>query len=207
MLTILSRNLSTIVLSALLLAASVTTADAQLSQIEPTWNTPVGFIQASTAYISAPKGFIDFCKRHPEDCKPAPISRPTLNTNRMRELNVTNMDVNDTYAYNTDLPGRDIWQYPTDGYADCEDYALTKRRHLMDLGWPASSLLITIVEKKAETVPAWRIHAVLTVRTAQGDYILDNELSPAVSWDKAERLYKFIMMQSPQNPILWTRIN
>lgn len=177
----------------------------------PSWERPVGFINTSLnapTYVPAPKGFLNFCTRHPEDCAQHPIAPlPTLNAARMRELNLTNMDINDTYQFNTDLPGRDIWQYPTDGYADCEDYALTKRKHLMDLGWPPSSLLLTIVEKKSETVPAWRVHAVLTVRTAQGDYILDNELSPAVPWHTAARLYDFIMIQSPTSPKLWTRIH
>lgn len=179
----------------------------QTRHLPHTWERPIGFIHTS-GYAPTPKGFLDFCTRHPDDCAQTQITPPLkLNTARMRELNVTNMDINDTYQFNTDLPGRDIWQYPTDGFADCEDYALTKRKHLMDLGWPPSSLLITIVEKKAETVPAWRIHAVLTVRTAQGDYILDNEIRPAVPWHTASRLYDFIMMQSPENPKLWTYVN
>lgn len=181
-----------------------TSASAQSRHMQPVWETPVGFIRTST-YTSAPKAFLDFCQRHPADCKSSPIAPPSLNAARMRELNLTNMDVNASYTYNTDLPSRDTWQYPNDGFADCEDYALTKRKHLMDLGWPASSLLITIVEKKSEKISAWRTHAVLTVRTAQGDYILDNEISPAISWDKAAKLYNFVMMQSPQNPKLWTR--
>lgn len=185
---------------------AATAAHGQNRHVEPTWNTPVGFIKTS-GYVTAPKGFVDFCKRHPDDCKPAPVKPPALNTARMRELNITNMDINDSYKFNTDLPGRDIWQYPTDGFADCEDYALTKRKHLMDLGWPPSSLLMTIVEKKGEKISTWRIHAVLTVRTDKGDYILDSELSPAVSWQAASRLYNFVMMQSPENPKLWTRVH
>ena len=28
------------------------------------------------------------------------------------------------------------WSYPDDGYGDCEDYVLLKRRMLMQAGWP-----------------------------------------------------------------------
>ena len=28
------------------------------------------------------------------------------------------------------------WNYPDDGYGDCEDYALEKRKLLMQAGWP-----------------------------------------------------------------------
>ncbi len=47
-----------------------------------------------------------------------------------------------------------------DGYGDCEDYALLKRKMLMQAGWPREALLMTVVrDKKGEG------HAVLTVKT------------------------------------------
>jgi len=160
------------------------------------------------AYASAPAGFMRFCKANPADCQPDTNPRYViLDAARMRDLNTVNMDVNDSLFFNTDLAGRDVWQYPIDGYADCEDYALEKRKRLMDLGWPASSLLITMAEKRSETVNAWRYHVVLTVRTAQGDYVLDNEIRPAVSWDKAARLYRFMLIQTPQDPQIWATVN
>ena len=52
------------------------------------------------------------------------------------------------------------WNYPDDGYGDCEDYVLLKRRMLMQAGWPREALLITVVrDKKGDG------HAVLTVKT------------------------------------------
>ena len=54
------------------------------------------------------------------------------------------------------------WNYPDDGYGDCEDYVLLKRRMLMQAGWPREALLITVVrDKKGDG------HAVLTVKTDQ----------------------------------------
>jgi predicted transglutaminase-like cysteine proteinase len=64
------------------------------------------------------------------------------------------------------------WTYPDLGMGDCEDYVLLKRRKLMELGWPQSALLITVVrDENGEG------HAILTVRTTRGDYILDNRQS------------------------------
>ena len=67
----------------------------------------------------------------------------------------------------------EVWSYP-DRVGDCEDYVLEKRRDLMQLGVPAGSLLITVVRQ-----PNGDGHAVLTVRTSNGDYILDN-LEPRI---------------------------
>ena len=62
------------------------------------------------------------------------------------------------------------WNYPDDGYGDCEDYVLLKRKLLMQAGWPREALLITVVrDKKGDG------HAVLTVKTDRGEYILDNQ--------------------------------
>ena len=62
------------------------------------------------------------------------------------------------------------WSYPDDGYGDCEDYVLLKRRMLIQAGWPREALLITVVrDKKGEG------HAVLTVKTDKGEFILDNQ--------------------------------
>jgi predicted transglutaminase-like cysteine proteinase len=64
----------------------------------------------------------------------------------------------------------DRWSYPDDGYADCEDYVLLKRRMLMQSGWPRETLLVTVVRSDKDEG-----HAVLTVTTDKGDYILDNQ--------------------------------
>ena len=61
------------------------------------------------------------------------------------------------------------------GAGDCEDYVLEKRRELMHKGLSASDLLITVVRK-----PDGEGHAMLTVRTDKGDFVLDN-LTDAVA--------------------------
>ena len=73
------------------------------------------------------------------------------------------------------------WNYPDDGYGDCEDYVLLKRRMLMQAGWPRQALLVTVVRDKQGDG-----HAVLTVKTDKGEFILDNqtEESPALVGDR-----------------------
>ena len=57
---------------------------------------------------------------------------------------------------------------PDDGYGDCEDYVLLKRRMLIQSGWPREALLVTVVRNERDEG-----HAVLTVTSDKGDYILD----------------------------------
>ena len=81
--------------------------------------------------------------------------------------------VNDTIKPMTDMEHWGVverWYYPDDGYGDCEDYVLLKRRMLMQAGWPREALLITVVrDKKGDG------HAVLTVKTDKGEFVLDNQ--------------------------------
>ena len=63
----------------------------------------------------------------------------------------------------------DVWALPTSGKGDCEDFALLKRKMLIERGWPVSSLAITV-----GATAQGEAHAVLTVSTDRGDYVLDN---------------------------------
>ena len=68
---------------------------------------------------------------------------------------------------------------PTDR-GDCEDYALLKQKLLIERGWPSSSLLMTVVrDEKGEG------HAVLTARTSQGDFVLDNKVEAVKLWNRS----------------------
>ena len=91
---------------------------------------------------------------------------------RMAELQQVNNHVNSTIVEVSDMQqyGReDVWTLPTSGKGDCEDFALLKRKLLVQRGWPASALSISLgMTAQGEA------HAVLTVATAQGDYVLDN---------------------------------
>src|SRR5262249_2263320 len=94
----------------------------------------------------------------------------------------------------------DRWDYAEDGYGDCEDFALMKRRMLMALGFPRETLLMTVVwDKRNEG------HGVLSVRTDRGDRVLDNQQKKVMSW--SETGYRFVKRQSAVDPNAWVYID
>jgi predicted transglutaminase-like cysteine proteinase len=73
---------------------------------------------------------------------------------------------------------------------------LLKRRILIQRGWPATALLITVVRDESNEG-----HAVLTVRTDRGDFVLDNKVNHVKAW--ADTPYTFVKRQSARNPLVW----
>ena len=151
-----------------------------------------------------PYGFVQFCERLPEECKPGPLEeqRFSASPERLVELDAINRGVNREIAPATDMEiygVAEYWTIPTTR-GDCEDYALLKRKRLMARGWPASALLLTVVrDEKGEG------HAVLTARTVQGDFILDNKVDEVKSWSRSR--YEFVMRQSYLNPNIWMTLD
>ena len=48
-------------------------------------------------------------------------------------------------------------------------------------------------------------HAVLTARTVQGDFILDNKVDEVKSWNRTR--YEYIMRQSYLNTMIWMSLD
>jgi predicted transglutaminase-like cysteine proteinase len=70
----------------------------------------------------------------------------------------------------------------------------------MERGWPASSLLMTVVrDEKNEG------HAILTARTTQGDFVLDNKNEEVRLWTQTP--YHYVMRQSYINPRVWVSLD
>ena len=102
-----------------------------------------------------------------------------------------NSKVNASVTYKTDLE-----QYGTpehwvvaNTFGDCEDYALLKRKLLLEQGWPNDRLGLIVC--KTETGEG---HCVLLVMTDKGNYILDNRYDWPVKpsqlpykWDKIQK--------------------
>jgi predicted transglutaminase-like cysteine proteinase len=149
----------------------------------------------------APIGWVEFCTENPKDCalESATATNTSAGARSWRELVRINKFVNDGVKPMTDLDHYGViekWAYPSDGYGDCEDYVLLKRRMLMDAGWPASALLITVVrDQKGDG------HAVLTVSTDKGDFILDNQNPVIRLW--SETPYRYVKRQSQNDPNVW----
>lgn len=150
-----------------------------------------------------PIGYLQFCRQNPGDCNSSRTmpQRYTLTPARLQELADVNDSVNRAIAPVTDkdLYGvAEMWTYPLDR-GDCEDYVLLKRRVLMDRGWPASSLLITVVrDTKGDG------HAVLTVTTSAGDLVLDNQESDIRFW--RDTPYDYLKRQSKSDPNAWVSL-
>lgn len=147
-----------------------------------------------------PFGFVHFCERMPSECVASFGNEPRFDASpvRLSELDHINRRINAAITPATDLELYGVaehWTVPTDS-GDCEDYALLKRQILMKRGWPASALLMTVVRDERGDG-----HAVLTVRTAQGDFILDNKTSDIRLWHQTG--YRFVMRQSFVEPRLW----
>lgn len=153
-------------------------------------------------FARAPVGFVSFCAREPQDCRPgASVRRAVLTARSFAELDRINRDVNRRIRPVTDLElygQAEYWAIPIDR-GDCEDYVLLKRRLLIAAGWPASALLITVVRDLADEG-----HAVLTVASDQGDYILDNQRNEILPWRMTG--YEYIKRQSQTDPKAWVYV-
>jgi predicted transglutaminase-like cysteine proteinase len=148
-----------------------------------------------------PPAFVRFCEEYPEECAAASRAegRVPASPKLLTELDQINTRVNHTIRPEEDLKHygiADYWTLPADGRGDCEDYALLKRHELIKLGWPSSALLMTIVSDEKG-----KGHAVLTARTAAGDFILDNKVDEVRLWYRAP--YRFLLRQSYVNPRVW----
>jgi predicted transglutaminase-like cysteine proteinase len=151
-----------------------------------------------------PVGFVTFCRDNDEDCKTGALKgdRVKLTASKLEQLRAVNNYVNESVEPVTDseLYGEvEVWIYPRNGKGDCEDYVLLKRRLLIERGWPQGALLITVVRDENNEG-----HAVLTVRTDGGDFVLDNKNPKVLPW--TETSYTFIKQQSTNDPLTWVSL-
>jgi predicted transglutaminase-like cysteine proteinase len=152
----------------------------------------------------APSGWVEFCVEYDPECKTKP-SQPrdvVFSTQAWKDLERINLHVNNHIKPMTDLEHWGVverWNYPDDGYGDCEDYVLAKRRMLIQSGWPREAALITVVRDKHGDG-----HAVLTVKFDKGEYILDNQNDQILPWSDAG--YRFVKRQSQTDPNLWVSL-
>jgi len=152
---------------------------------------------------SQPIGHYEFCQREPVECRQKSPRQAPIEFSRelLAAVVSVNAAVNAEVAPRTDMEiwgVEEFWSYPTT-VGDCEDYALEKRRRLMKLGVPAGDLLITVVRQ-----PNGDGHAVLTVRTSRGDFILDNLEESVMPW--YETPYTYLKRQSERNSGAWVAI-
>jgi predicted transglutaminase-like cysteine proteinase len=185
------------------------------------WNSGVGLGGAVTSLViiagisvataapmktgritSQPIGHYEFCLQVPGECRATGNVAPDRLTKAAWSTMIKiNSRINTTIAPRTDYEmwgKEEIWSYPVK-YGDCEDYVLLKRHELIRAGFHPSNLLITVVLQ-----PNGDGHAVLTVRTDRGDFILDNLVTKVLDW--RDTRYQYLKRQSTANAGKWVDI-
>jgi predicted transglutaminase-like cysteine proteinase len=146
----------------------------------------------------------NFCERYPAECA-VDTSEPallTLTPEAWRTIVSTNRSVNKRIKPMTDLKHWgvvDRWDFPDDGYGDCEDYQLLKRKLLVEQGLPRRAMRMTVViDDQGEG------HAVLMVRTDRGEFVLDNKRMSVLPWQQTG--YVFVKREG-HDSMAWVSLN
>ncbi|ESR25153.1 transglutaminase-like cysteine peptidase [Lutibaculum baratangense] len=152
---------------------------------------------------SPPIGHVQFCRMFADDCRLSGkgIATVELTARAWADLVEVNDAVNEQVSPITDLELYGVaehWTYPAN-QGDCEDYVLLKRKRLIERGWPANSVLITVVRDQYGDG-----HAVLTVVTSAGDLVLDNQDAEIRFW--SETPYRYLKRQSHRDATRWVSL-
>ncbi len=167
---------------------------------------PEGLAHVLVSEVSQPPpaGWVEFCVRQPSECAGTATAPQNLalSAKAWRDLVYVNTWVNETIKPLTDFEHWGVvecWSYPDDGYGDCDDDALLKRRLLIEAGWPREALILTVVRGEDE-----QYHAVLLVTTDKGDYVLDYMNPDALLWSKTG--YRLVKRQSQYDQSVWVSL-
>jgi predicted transglutaminase-like cysteine proteinase len=200
-------NIKSAVGAALLATAIHTTAALATGSAALQQNSEMGLFAVEYGETLPPVGYVNFCAANKSECSSYNVGEKLASDRMGMSPDRWNMlyQVN-TYANSKIKPVSDQelygeaerWTYPTTA-GDCEDYVLMKKRALEKLGIPAKNLQITVVlDERNEG------HAVLTVSTEEGEYILDNRRNDILLWNDTN--YTFLKRQSADNPKQWVAL-
>ena len=183
------------------LVLTAMTALAPLNAALPAPNAPAAMVTGNVT--SQPIGHYEFCQRYRDECniRSKSSAAPRLTEHGWGVVREINVSVNTTITPMTDLEvyGREeVWAFPVDA-GDCEDFVLAKRQKLIKAGFQPSDLLITVVRK-----PDGEGHAVLTLRTAGGDFVLDNLVDEIKPWYATP--YSYLKRQATFDTGRWVTI-
>jgi predicted transglutaminase-like cysteine proteinase len=139
----------------------------------------------------------DFCRRYPTECTLdlSEAARIEVTQDMWRTIMSVNRRVNARIKPMTDKAHWgvvDRWDLAEDGYGDCEDYQLLKRKLLAERGLPRRAMRMTVVIDELNEG-----HAVLMIRTDRGDYILDNKTNAVLPWEQTG--YVFVKREGQES--------
>ncbi|KQO62629.1 MULTISPECIES: transglutaminase-like cysteine peptidase [unclassified Methylobacterium] len=186
----------------ILLAVLAATTGASTAQTLAALPTPSPAAPTLAAARPLP-AWAAFCQRYAAECAidANEPNRITLTPAIWNTVVSVNRRVNKSLHAVTDqehwgVPDR--WDLAEDGSGDCEDYQLLKRKLLAEGGLPRRAMRMTVViDEKGEG------HAVLTLVTDRGDFILDNKTSEVLTWYRTG--YVFIKRESADT-VAWVSL-
>ena len=184
--------------------AGATLLSAAAASAQTMASLPRGSLPAAVAGEARPvMAWVDLCRRHPQECAIDTAEAPVvaLSPRIWQQIVSVNRRVNTTITAITDqehwgVPDR--WDLPTDGYGDCEDFQLLKRKLLAEGGLPRRAMRMTVVIDELNEG-----HAVLMIRTDRGDYILDNKTNAVLPWDETGYVY---VKREGHDSMAWTSL-
>ena len=163
----------------------------------------VGVAGPETARAEAaapPGGWVRYCWTGAGLCDAHPAQTVVLDDARRDALTVTHaaarrlLFVPEARFGSTQA---DVWRYPSDGIADCEDAVIWMMTELTERqGWPRGALTMGIYRHWTDT-----LHVVLLAHTDRGVLVLDT-LSKHIH-AAAERPEDWVMAQRPGQPQQW----
>ena len=161
-----------------------------------------GKLVVSTKSVAAPLGARDLCARYAWACATSSAGAITDSRAKLKVADRVNRAVNRAVREISDARQyrrREHWALPTRLGGDCEDFALLKKRELIRAGIAPDRLAIaTVLDRRRQA------HAVLVLKTAAGDYVLDNLTSQIKPWDRTG--YSFLRMQDPRAASGWRAV-
>ncbi|MBW9052707.1 transglutaminase-like cysteine peptidase [Rhizobium mesosinicum] len=191
------HELVIVVTLASLFAAPTAYADGPAGSARGLKTAPVFSYISEKHRTAAPFAHVMFCARNPDECTArGDVSEISLSPLAEKQLGDVNASVNRSIRPVDERSDQgDVWQVNVTA-GDCEDFALTKRDHLIAMGWSSKALRIAVTK-----TPTGKGHAVLVVRTDRGDLVLDNRTNAINSWKDTD--LRWLMIQSGDNPRIW----
>ncbi|MFY0690789.1 MAG: transglutaminase-like cysteine peptidase [Paracoccaceae bacterium] len=150
----------------------------------------------------APLGAGNICQKYEWACATSKRGSKALTDHQLKVAQRINRAVNRRVTQITDQSQyreEEVWALPTRRGGDCEDFVLLKKRLLMSSGIAPERLLIaTALDRRRNS------HAVLILRTDEGDYVLDNLNNRMLHWK--ETGYIFLRLQNSDAPHSWSGV-
>lgn len=136
-----------------------------------------------------------FCRENPSHCLAGQVE--TINLNLLQHDQVAELNRAVNAQIKPRQEAKDIWSVNVLA-GDCEDYVLTKRAKLIGLGFAPGALRIALTR-----TPSGVGHAVLVVRSADGDLVLDNRTDHILRFYESD--LRFVAM-SGSDPMQWAYV-